>query len=195
MSNSARSYFPKLLLILICASTLCLPQSVNGDTRNQKTLVMIKPDGVSGGYTSSIKKIIQDHGFRIVEELATELDEDSAKSFYAEHASRSFFSDLVLYMTSYTWISIFLSCIFTSGPVVVMVLEKDNAIADWRALIGPTDAKKAKISHPHSIRAMCGKDGEKNCVHGSDSTQSATREISFFFNNSSSGFVARHDEL
>lgn len=178
------SYSWKLLFLFICASGFFLPHSISSadeDRQNQKTLAMIKPDGVSGGYSSSIKKIIQDYGFRIVEELATELDEDTAKSFYAEHALKSFFPDLVQYMTS--------------GPVLAMVLEKDNAIADWRALIGPTDAAKAKISHPHSIRAMCGKDGEKNCVHGSDSSQSATRERSFFFDNSSSGFIATHDEL
>ncbi|KAG6618115.1 hypothetical protein I3842_Q127500 [Carya illinoinensis] len=57
-----------------------------------------------------------------------------------------------------------------SGPVLVMVLEKENAVADWRDLIGPTDAHKAKVTHPHSIRAMCGLDSEKNCIHGSDST-------------------------
>ncbi|GKE66402.1 probable nucleoside diphosphate kinase 5 isoform X1, partial [Tanacetum coccineum] len=62
-----------------------------------------------------------------------------------------------------------------------MVLEKTNAIADWRALIGPTDARKAKVTHPDSIRAMCGQDLERNCVHGSDSHDSAAREISFFF--------------
>ncbi|KAG4983230.1 hypothetical protein AAZX31_10G127500 [Glycine max] len=68
-----------------------------------------------------------------------------------------------------------------SGPVLVMVLEKDNAIADWRALMGPTNASKAKITHPHSIRAKCGLDVENNCVHGSDSPKSAQREIPFFF--------------
>ncbi|XP_020110998.1 probable nucleoside diphosphate kinase 5 isoform X1 [Ananas comosus] len=68
-----------------------------------------------------------------------------------------------------------------SGPVYVMVLEKPDAVSRWRALIGPTDARKAKVSHPSSIRAMCGSDLERNCVHGSDSPQSAAREISFFF--------------
>ncbi|ONI15342.1 hypothetical protein PRUPE_3G038400 [Prunus persica] len=119
---------------------------------------------------------------RIVKEMLIQLDEEAAMSFYAEHSSRSFFSSLVKYMTS--------------GPVLIMVLEKENAVADWRALIGPTDASKAKITHPNSIRAMCGLDIQKNCVHGSDSPQSAQREISFFFKEKSSGSaVTEHDEL
>ncbi|KAL6899249.1 hypothetical protein ACP4OV_005907 [Aristida adscensionis] len=75
-----------------------------------------------------------------------------------------------------------------------MVLEKPDAITLWRTLIGPTDARKAKTSHPNSIRAMCGLDSEKNCVHGSDSPESAAREISFFFRDADSEIV-EHDEL
>ncbi|PNX95464.1 nucleoside diphosphate kinase-like protein [Trifolium pratense] len=74
-----------------------------------------------------------------------------------------------------------------NGPVLIMILEKNNAIADWRALMGPTDASNAKITHPHSIRAKCGLDTEKNCVHGSDSPKSAQREILFFFEELSAG--------
>ncbi|MQM00269.1 hypothetical protein Taro_033002 [Colocasia esculenta] len=87
------------------------------------------------------------------------------------------------------------------GPVIVMILEKSNAISDWRALIGPTDPTKAKISHPESIRAMCGTDIERNCVHGSDSSESAAKEITFFFGEmmlsgfSSSENYLKHDEL
>ncbi|XP_022953619.1 probable nucleoside diphosphate kinase 5 isoform X6 [Cucurbita moschata] len=133
----------------------------------EKTLAMIKPDGLRGNYTDRIRRAIVESGFRILKERVVELDEDRASRFYAEHSSKSFFPTLVKYMTS--------------GPVCVMVLEKQNAIADWRAMIGPTDATKAKATHPNSIRAMCGLDSEKNCVHGSDSLQSAQREISFFF--------------
>ncbi|GKB50159.1 probable nucleoside diphosphate kinase 5 isoform X1 [Tanacetum coccineum] len=68
-----------------------------------------------------------------------------------------------------------------------MVLEKTNAIADWCALIGPTDSRKAKVSHPDSIRAMCGQDLERNCIHGSDSHDSAAMEISFFFTDAFPG--------
>ncbi|RVW52139.1 putative nucleoside diphosphate kinase 5 [Vitis vinifera] len=151
---------------------------------------MIKPDGLSGNYADEIKNAILESGFIILREMTVRLDEDTAGKFYAEHSSRSFFPALVKYMTS--------------GPVLVMVLEKINAVADWRALIGPTDAQKAKVTHPHSffagflivsalifsIRAMCGQDLEKNCVHGSDSPQSAEREISFFFEEFSSGIYA-----
>ncbi|KAG2722588.1 hypothetical protein I3760_02G133900 [Carya illinoinensis] len=154
--------------------------SSSGST--QKTLAMIKPDGMSGNYTNRIKNVILESGFRIVKETIVQLDEDTAASFYAEHSAKSFFSSLIKYITS--------------GPVLVMVLEKENAVADWRDLIGPTDAHKAKVTHPHSIRAMCGLDSEKNCIHGSDSTQSAQREISFFFKEVSAGAaVTEHDEL
>ncbi|KAL9254792.1 putative nucleoside diphosphate kinase 5 [Drosera capensis] len=134
---------------------------------HEKTLAIIKPDGVYGNYSDMITGIIHESGFRIVRERIIQLDEDTVGSFYAEHSSKSFFASLVKYMTS--------------GPVLILVLEKENAVADWRALIGPTDANKAKLTHPKCIRAMCGVDAEKNCVHGSDSIQSAIREIKFFF--------------
>ncbi|XP_010540099.1 PREDICTED: probable nucleoside diphosphate kinase 5 isoform X2 [Tarenaya hassleriana] len=143
---------------------------------------MIKPDGVSSNYTGEIRKIVLKAGFDIDKEMLTQLDMEAASAFYVEHLSKSFFPDLIKYMTS--------------GPVLVMVLEKQNAVADWRALIGPTDARKAKISHPHSIRALCGIDSQRNCVHGSDSVHSAEREIMFFFMDAESGdTTVRHDEL
>ncbi|PSS18114.1 Nucleoside diphosphate kinase [Actinidia chinensis var. chinensis] len=167
-------------ILLVCVLSLPRRSSEEGSTEKEKTLAMIKPDGLSGNYTDRVKKIILDSGFSICKEMVVQLDEDTAKSFYTEHASKSFFPNLVRYMTS--------------GPVLVMVLEKVNAIADWRALIGPTDARKAKVAHPYSIRAMCGVDSERNCVHGSDSPESAVREISFFFKATSS-VVTKHDEL
>ncbi|XP_020533922.1 probable nucleoside diphosphate kinase 5 isoform X2 [Jatropha curcas] len=146
--------------------------SSDGSTE-EKTLAIIKPDGLLGNYTERIKNVIMDSGFSILRETITQLDEERASTFYAEHSSKSFFSSLIKYMTS--------------GPVLVIVLQKKNAVADWRTVIGPTDAVKAKVTHPNSIRAMCGLDLEKNCVHGSDSLQSAQREISFFFGEISSG--------
>ncbi|KAK0597598.1 hypothetical protein LWI29_026783 [Acer saccharum] len=154
------------LFVLLCVSFFSRTSS-KGSVEKEKTLALIKPDGVSGNYTDGIKRMILESGFRILRETIVQLDEDKAANFYAEHSSRTFFSSLIKYMTS--------------GPVLVMVLEKENAIADWRGLIGPTDARKAKITHPHSVRAMCGLDSEKNCVHGSDSALSAQREMSFFF--------------
>ncbi|KAK4267176.1 hypothetical protein QN277_023992 [Acacia crassicarpa] len=153
----------------------------NGSKNKEKTLAIIKPDGLLGNYTDDIKKTILESGFCILKEKRVQLDEDTVASFYAEHSSKNFFASLIKYMTS--------------GSVLVMILEKENAIADWRALMGPTDARKAKTTHPHSIRAMCGLDTERNCVHGSDSIKSAQREISFFFRELSADVVTEHDEL
>ncbi|KAH7655389.1 Nucleoside diphosphate kinase protein [Dioscorea alata] len=165
--------------LLIFSSLLILSCTCNADSEKERTLAMIKPDGLLGNYTDDIKKTIIRSGFSIVREMMIQLDEEKAKLFYTEHSAKSFFPDLVRYMTS--------------GPVLLMVLEKYNAISDWRSLIGPTDAKQAKISHPSSIRAMCGSSTERNCVHGSDSRLSAAREISFFFKDI---FPAlEHDEL
>ncbi|PON43600.1 Nucleoside diphosphate kinase [Parasponia andersonii] len=149
------------------------------NTGKERTLAIIKPDGLLDNYTDKIKNVIVEAGFIIFKEITLELDKDGVSSFYAEHSSKSFFHSLIKYMTS--------------GPVLVMILEKENAIADWRALIGPTDARKAKITHPHSIRAICGVDSERNCVHGSDSPQSAQREISFFFLEKSAGKILPYD--
>ncbi|VVA91647.1 unnamed protein product [Arabis nemorensis] len=180
MSRFADQLLFLLLLVSVSLSPFrCLG---NGASGKERTLAMIKPDGVSGNYTDEIKRIIFEAGFDIVKEMLTELDKETASAFYEEHSSRSFFSHLVTYMTS--------------GPVFVMVLEKRNGVSDWRGLIGPTDAKKAKISHPHSIRALCGKDSQRNCVHGSDSTSSAEREIKFFSMDVISGDIdSEHDEL
>uniref|UniRef100_A0A0E0K1B2 Nucleoside diphosphate kinase n=1 Tax=Oryza punctata TaxID=4537 RepID=A0A0E0K1B2_ORYPU len=144
--------------------------------KREMTLAMIKPDGLSGNYTERIKEVILESGFDIVKEAVVQLDAERASLFYAEHSGRTFFDSLV------------------NGPVLVMILERPDAILHWRVLIGPTDARKAKTSHPNSIRAMCGVDSEKNCVHGSDSPQSAAREISFFFGDVRSDPV-EHDEL
>ncbi|KAH7565602.1 hypothetical protein JRO89_XS09G0232800 [Xanthoceras sorbifolium] len=160
------------LFVLLCVFFFSRSSS-DRSVEKEKTLAMIKPDGVSGNYTDGIKMAILESGFSILRESIVQLDEDKAVTFYAEHSSRTFFTSLIKYMTS--------------GPVLVMVLEKENAVADWRALIGPTDARKAKITHPHSIRAMCGMDSDRNCVHGSDSAQSAQREMPFFFKEMSSG--------
>lgn len=183
MDHHFISFFEKLTLLFLLVSMLphlhrC---SAESSTEKELTFAMIKPDGVSGNYTTAIKKIISDFGFGITNETMVQLDEETVKNFYAEHSLRSFFPGLVQYMTS--------------GPVLMMVLEKANAVADWRTLIGPTDAQTAKVTHPHSIRAMCGMDLQRNCVHGSDSPLSAVREIAFFFEKSSSAFLPKHDEL
>ncbi|KAL8171626.1 hypothetical protein V2J09_023430 [Rumex salicifolius] len=155
-----------LFTVLFFHFAACSEFGLNHDrVKTETTLAIIKPDGVYGNHIDAVKKAILDSGFHIVREMKTQLDEDTVKSFYAEHSSKSFFSSLIQYMTS--------------GPVLIMELQKENAIADWRKLIGPNDANKAKSTHPH--RAMCGIDAEKNCVHGSDSASSAEKEINFFF--------------
>ncbi|KAH7547064.1 hypothetical protein FEM48_Zijuj01G0267400 [Ziziphus jujuba var. spinosa] len=221
MTIHADAFLTKFLLyFLLVSDYFSCGFASNGSTSGkEKTLAIIKPDGLSGNYTDRIKNLISDSGFTICKERIIQLDEESVMSFYAEHSSRSFFGSLVKYMTSFSicynvsphpkfdlvcmliWDSVDYSfslseSTFSSGPVLLMILEKENAVADWRALIGPTDASKAKVTHPHSIRALCGLDSEKNCVHGSDSPQSAQREISFFFEEKISGrIVPKHDEL
>ncbi|KAI4330717.1 hypothetical protein MLD38_028977 [Melastoma candidum] len=161
---------------------LLSPAASSDGAGSERTLAIVKPDGVWSNHAEEIKKIVLASGFSILQEKTVQLDEESAASFYSEHSKKKFFRSLVQYMIS--------------GPVLVMVLEKENAIADWRMLIGPTDSNKAKITHPRSIRTMCGTDAEKNCVHGSDSDQSAQREISFFFSSETpGGTVMGHDEL
>nr|GEW51904.1 probable nucleoside diphosphate kinase 5 isoform X1 [Tanacetum cinerariifolium] len=125
--HSTKSFFPSLVKYM--TSSLA-----TADLENERTLAIVKPDGVSGKYISSINKIILESRFTIQRELTLHLDEDSVRSFYAEHSTKSFFPSLVKYMTS--------------GPVLIMVLGKTNAIADWRALIRPTHARKAKVTHP-----------------------------------------------
>ncbi|KAI3684145.1 hypothetical protein L6452_33364 [Arctium lappa] len=171
-----------LIILLASVASLSSRSSANAYLEKERTLAIVKPDGVSGNYTSSIRKIILESGFSIQREFTVHLDEDGVRRFYAEHSTKSFFPSLTKYMTS--------------GPVLIMILQKVNAVADWRALIGPTDARKAKMTHPNSIRAMCGEDLERNCVHGSDSVESAAREISFFFKEAfPEGTTLEHDEL
>ncbi|KAL2634641.1 hypothetical protein R1flu_006120 [Riccia fluitans] len=152
------------LLILAAA----VPKIVTpGLSLPEKTLAMIKPDAVQSNYTSMIRQIIVSEGFHILEEKLAHLDDVAAKSFYKEHAERSFFPSLIRFMTS--------------GPVYAMILEREGAIKKWRTLMGPTDSNKARVQAPDSIRAKFGIDGEKNSVHGSDSTEAAIREIATFF--------------
>ncbi|KAK4395052.1 putative nucleoside diphosphate kinase [Sesamum angolense] len=155
-----------VMCLLLCVLVFPLRSLASVDTVKEKTLAIIKPDGVNGNYVDVIKKTILGSGFSITQEMQLQLNENTVKSFYAEHASKSFFSGLSVH-------------------------DKENAIADWRALIGPTDANIAKVTHPKSVRAFCGLDLQRNCVHGSDSPQSAAREISFFFEKSSSGRDSR----
>jgi len=129
-----------------------------------KTFTMIKPDAVQANNTGAITKMIEEAGFRIVAMKKTQLSPERAGQFYAIHKERPFFKDLCTYMSS--------------GPIVPMILEKDNAVEDFRKLIGATDPKKAA---PGTIRNLFAKSIEANAIHGSDSDENADIEGSFFF--------------
>jgi nucleoside-diphosphate kinase len=129
-----------------------------------RTFTMIKPDAVGANNSGAITKMIEDAGFRIVAMKKTKLSKEHAGQFYAIHKERSFFNDLVEYMSS--------------GPIIPMILEKANAVEDFRKLIGATDPKKAE---PGTIRNLFAKSIEANAIHGSDSDANAEIEGSFFF--------------
>lgn len=129
-----------------------------------RTFTMIKPDGVANGHIGAILEKINGAGFRIVSMKMTQLSRRDAEAFYAVHSERGFFGELVSYMSS--------------GPIVAAILEKDNAVEDFRKLIGNTDPKKAD---PGTIRALYATDISANAVHGSDSDENAEIEGSFYF--------------
>lgn len=130
----------------------------------EKTLSIIKPDAVKKGVVGKIIDRFESNGLRIAAIKKISLDTDTAGEFYAIHKERPFYNDLVKFMTS--------------GPVVVMVLEGDNAVRKNRELMGDTDPKKAQ---PGTIRADFAENIDANAVHGSDSLVNAVNEISFFF--------------
>ncbi|MBC7922067.1 MAG: nucleoside-diphosphate kinase [Ferruginibacter sp.] len=129
-----------------------------------RTFTMIKPDAVAEGHTGSITKLIEEAGFRIVALRKTRLTPDRAGEFYAVHRERGFYPDLVRYMAS--------------GAIVPMILEKENAVADFRKLIGATNPANAEAG---TIRQLFAKSIEANAIHGSDSDENAAVEGNFFF--------------
>lgn len=129
-----------------------------------RTFTMIKPDAVSNGHIGAILQRMNAAGFRIVSMELTRLSLAEASEFYAIHKERPFFGELVSFMTS--------------GPIVAAVLEKDNAVEDFRTLIGSTDPKQADAG---TIRADFADSIEANAVHGSDSDENAAIEGQFFF--------------
>jgi nucleoside-diphosphate kinase len=130
----------------------------------KRTFTMIKPDAVGANNTGAIIKMIQEAGFKIIAMKQTKLTPELAGKFYEVHKERSFYGELCAYMSS--------------GNIVPMILEKDNAVEDFRKLIGATDPKKAE---PGTIRNLFAKSIEANAVHGSDSDENAAIEGSFFF--------------
>ena len=128
------------------------------------TFTMIKPDAVAAGYTGAIIKMIEEAGFRIVAIKKTQLTPERAGQFYAVHRERPFYNDLRTYMSS--------------GAIVPMILEKENAVADFRKLIGATNPAQAEEG---TIRKLYAKSIEANAIHGSDSDENADIEGRFFF--------------
>lgn len=131
-----------------------------------KTFTMIKPDAVADGHIGAITKMIQEAGFTINAMKLTKLSEETAGDFYAVHKERPFYGELCTYMSS--------------GPIVAMILTKDNAVADFRKLIGATNPADAAEG---TIRKLYAKSIEANAVHGSDSDENAEIEGSFFFSS------------
>jgi nucleoside-diphosphate kinase len=130
----------------------------------ERTLSIVKPDGVQKNLIGEVYRRFEQAGLRIVAARMVQLSLAQAEGFYAVHRERPFFKDLVKYMIS--------------GPVVLQVLEGENAVAKNRELMGATDPKKAA---PGTIRADLASSIEENVVHGSDSVENANIEISFFF--------------
>ena len=128
------------------------------------TLSIIKPFAVKSGFIGSIMAIITEAGFRISAIKSVKLTVEQAGVFYSVHKSKPFYNDLVEFMSS--------------GPIVAMILKKENAVEDFRELIGNTDPSKAKEG---TIRKMFAESLQKNAVHGSDSDENAIIESDFFF--------------
>ena len=132
----------------------------------QRTFAIIKPDAVAKpGATGEILRRIEDRGLAIIGLKRLQMTEQQARGFYAVHRERPFYADLVGFMTS--------------GPVVVIALEGEDAIARWRDLMGPTDSTAAEKG---TIRGDFGTDIERNACHGSDAPETAAVEMPYFFN-------------
>ena len=128
------------------------------------TFTIIKPGAVNNEHIGPILKMISDHGFHIASMRMTRLTKQLAEEFYDVHKGKPFYEGLIDFMTS--------------GPIVLAILEKDNAVEDYRKLIGNTDPSKAEEG---TIRKLFAVSVQKNAVHGSDSDESAVRECDFFF--------------
>ena len=130
----------------------------------EQTLSIIKPDAIERNLDSEIKEMFKNKGFNIVKEKKIQIEKSEAEKFYKVHETKPFYNDLCSYLSS--------------GPIVVMVLEKENAVIDNRQLMGATNPKEAAEG---TIRKKYGISIDKKSVHGSDSTDTAKIEIDFFF--------------
>jgi nucleoside-diphosphate kinase len=133
----------------------------------ERTFAIIKPDAVAAGHTGEILAMVQQNGFRIAGMKMKRLSQNEAEEFYGVHRERPFYCSLVKFMTE--------------GPVVVMVLERQDAIKKWRDVMGATNPANAAEG---TIRKRFAESIERNCVHGSDAPETASVEIPFFFSSS-----------
>ena len=131
---------------------------------SERSLVLVKPDGVKRGLIGEVLKRIETKGWKIVALELRKLDEKTAATHYAEHAGKPFFKDLVSFITS--------------SPLLAVVIEGPNAIAGWRQMMGATNPANAL---PGTIRGDFATETQNNVTHGSDSPESAAREIALFF--------------
>ena len=132
----------------------------------EQTLSIIKPDAVERNLDNEIKEMFKSNGFKIINEKKIQIEKVEAEKFYKVHETKPFYNDLCAYLSS--------------GPIVVMILEKDNAVLANRDLMGATNPKDAADG---TIRKKYGISIDKNSVHGSDSIENAKTEIDFFFKN------------
>ena len=133
-------------------------------SNTEQTLSIIKPDAVERNLDNEIKQMFIKNGFNIFKEKKIQIEKSEAEKFYKVHETKPFYSDLCAYLSS--------------GPIVAMILEKNNAVADNRKLMGATNPKDAENG---TIRKKYGISIDKNSVHGSDSVENAKVEIDFFF--------------
>ena len=133
---------------------------------SEQTLSLIKPDAVERNLTEEIKSIFTKNGLKIINSKKIHISKEEAAEFYKVHQSKPFYNDLCAYLSS--------------GPIFVMVLEGEDAVAKNRKLMGATNPKDAE---PNTIRKLYGISIDKNSVHGSDSVENAKIEIDFFFKN------------
>ena len=136
------------------------------NNNEERTLSIIKPDAVERNLENNIKNFFSNNSLRIVDSKKIQITKEEAEKFYKVHQSKPFYNDLCSYLSS--------------GPIVVIILEGQNAISENRRLMGATDPKKAE---KETLRFLYGVSIDKNSVHGSDSLDNAKKEIDFFFKN------------
>ena len=133
-------------------------------SNKEQTLSIIKPDAVERKLDNEIKSMINSSGFTIVKEKKIQLAKSEAEQFYKVHETKPFYNDLCGYLSS--------------GPIIVMILEKEDAVNEWRRVIGATNPAEAEKG---TIRKMYAKSLGQNAVHGSDSDENGRKEVSYFF--------------